>query len=117
VNQPGRERRDVKRRHLFYYLRVFECGKPEPLGYLADITEDGMMLMSERALPIDRPYRLRMVLPEGASDQEIEFAADARWCRKDVNPQFWDVGFRITDMPEAERETINWLIEDYGFKD
>jgi hypothetical protein len=41
------EKRKLKRRHLIYYLRVFEKNTDTLLGYLVDITPEGIMIMSE----------------------------------------------------------------------
>ena len=61
------ERRHFKRRHLIYYLRVFNRKTGDLLGHLVDVTRDGIMLINEDHVPLDIEMDLRMSLPEEIS--------------------------------------------------
>lgn len=112
------DRRRLKRRHLIYYLRVFDRHSGDLLGHLVDLTTAGIMLISESPIPLDRTYACRMVLPGEEDDQrEVTFDAHSIWCRKDVNPTFYATGFRL-ERPNAEAvSTIDALIAEFGFRD
>jgi hypothetical protein len=47
--------------YLTFYLRVFEG--EHFLGYLIDLSEEGIMIMSEHSLTEGAEYHLRMRLP------------------------------------------------------
>jgi len=112
------EQRRLKRRHLIFYLRVFDMQNDQLMGYLIDLTPDGILLMTEEKIEIGKFFRLRMDLPSEYSDiQEIEFEAESVWGSRDVNPDFQDIGFRLHNISVEERQIIEDLIEDLGFED
>ncbi len=111
-------RRGLKRAHLVYYLRVFTTDTHKLLGHLADITPEGLMLVSEHPIPTDREMNLRLVLPRAIDGKvEVEFGALSLWSRTDANPDFYDTGFRLVHIDEADRAVIRRLVEEFGFAD
>jgi len=117
-DDQGRERRTVLRRHLIYYLRVWDVKQDKLLGHLVDINTDGLMLISEAAIPTKEKYDLeiRWNAPEGG-EQNIRFAAESRWSNNDVNPAFYDTGFRLLSADEETLAPIKKMIEEYAFAD
>ena len=89
------ERRIKPRRHLIFYLRVFNDETGELIGYLGDIHTDGIMVMSETPIKADQDFTLCVKLHTELSDQEsLKFKARSRWCKNDVNPTLYDTGFQ-----------------------
>jgi hypothetical protein len=112
------DRRKLKRRHLLYYLRVYNADTGRLLGHLVDISPGGVMVMSQNRRRLGRRVTLRMVLPNQPRRAKIiEFDATTRWCSRDVNPDFWDTGFETTRLGRRQLIAIETLIEDYGFRD
>lgn len=112
------EQRQLKRRHLIYYLRVFDQETASLLGHLVDITSRGIMLVSDKEIPLDQDFRLLMDLPNRIQGQEsLEFSARSLWTGRDVNPDFFVTGFQIQGLASSSAEAIRQLIEDFGFKD
>ncbi len=56
--------RRLKRRHLVYYLEVFDSKSNEFLGHLVDLTIEGIKLVSKNYIEPNKEYLLKMVLPE-----------------------------------------------------
>jgi hypothetical protein len=111
-------RRNVQRRHLIYYLRVFNRENDQLLGHLVDITPDGLMIISENPCHPGDIYKLRMGLPkEIFGRDEIEFEAECKWSRRDVNPSFFDTGFRFQELDREDVRLIADLVVQYGFRD
>lgn len=111
-------KRRLKRRHLIYYLRVFDQSNGQLVGHLVDITKEGLMLISEQPLSVNETYHFRMVLPsEILSKVELTFTATVVWCKKDVNPDFYATGFSLSDIPTEDILIIESLIHRYGFND
>ncbi|PCJ35305.1 MAG: pilus assembly protein PilZ [Moraxellaceae bacterium] len=109
--------RKVARRHLIYYLRVFNGKTGELLGNLVDISTCGIMLVSDNAIALEKSYVLKMVLPETVEgSKEVEFEAFSRWCKNDVNPDFYDTGFELIDPTSSFLEVVDKLVEDCLFK-
>jgi len=112
------ERRKLKRRHIIYYLLVFDQDTQSMLGHLVDITPQGMMVISEQPLEVGRLYNLRLLLPyQIAGKRELIFQAHSKWCQKDLNPDFYDTGFQLLNVSDEDIRTIDWLIEQAGFRD
>ncbi len=112
------DRRSVKRRHLIYYLRVWDKDNDKVLGHVVDITTDGLMLISEQEIPLEQNFQLeiRFLDPE-KGEKTIAFSAVSRWRSKDINPNFVDTGFQLLDAEKAVLKPIQDLINRYGFHD
>jgi hypothetical protein len=115
---PLYEKRKLKRRHLIYYLRVFNNLNGELVGHMVDITEEGVMLISEQPIDIGTEIEMRMQLPfEILERNELTFSATCQWCKKDVNPDFYASGYSFTGLPMNDVVIIESLIQRYGFMD
>jgi hypothetical protein len=109
------EKRQLKRRHLIYYLRVFDGLSSRVVGHVVDISHKGLMLISDEPIAVHEEYRLRMRFPGVASSQEeLIFDASCRWCRQDENPAFYVAGFQIRDLLAEETKFIQSLIDEFG---
>ncbi len=112
------DKRKLKRRHLIYYLSVFNKETGELLGQLVDITTRGIMLTSENPVEKNIPYELRMVLPDIIDgNNQITFEARSIWCEKDVNPNFYAIGFEFIHVTPKTAAIIESLIQDFSFLD
>lgn len=112
------EKRRAKRRHIIYYLRVFDQNNDQLVGQLVDITTSGMKLVSENSIEPDTYYELRMVLPEEIDKKkEITFAVKSMWCKRDVNPNFYSIGFEFEDIATEDINIVKNLIYDFSFRD
>ncbi len=110
--------RTQKRRHLIYYLTVTEDKTNRPLGRVVDITTDGLKVCTEIPIDINRNYSLRMDLPDSETGpKHVTFDAEGVWTDRDVNPDLWDIGFKMIHTPPEVRDTITELIKEYGFPD
>lgn len=113
-----KKERKMPRRHLIYYLRVFDRSSGDLVGHLVDITTEGLMLVSERPLEARKVYHLRMDLPpEVCGKEHLSFDAGCLWSNNDVNPAFYDNGFKLMQVDSREATCIEDLIAMYGFKE
>lgn len=112
------ESRAYKRRHLIYYLEVYNQETGDLLGHLVDISLQGMRLITKKEIMPDKNFRLGMMLPRDFFKEEVlTIEARSMWSRKDVNPDFFAVGLKTYDLDEATAEIIAGLIEQVGFND
>jgi c-di-GMP-binding flagellar brake protein YcgR len=108
------EKRKLKRRQLIYYLQVLDRRTGLLVGRLADITTEGLMLISPDPIEENKEIELRMVLPaEIQGDKAVVFDAQSVWCRKDVNPDLYVTGFRFLKVAARDFKIIDDLILDY----
>ncbi len=109
-------RRQVERKYLVFYLRVFDGMSSNVIGHVVNISEKGVMLLSDDPTPVNEEYRLRMRLPSEITDKgEIIFNATSRWCKPDANPDFYLTGFQIHELSSSIKKNILSLIDDFSF--
>ncbi len=113
-----KDMRGVERRHLVFYLRVFDGMSSKVIGHIVDISSKGLMLICDNPVAVNENYRLRMRLPAEIADKdEILINATSRWCKQDVNPDFFITGFQILNLTADVEKYITCLIDDFSFKD
>ncbi len=112
------ERRRLHRRHILFYSRVFDRKTGVFLGYLGNMNEGGLMIISEDAIDVDRIFLLRIDLPEDIYSRTVlNFKAKSVWCRKDVDPNFHNTGFELIEISKNGKDIISQIIDDYAFRD
>jgi hypothetical protein len=120
MEEPSiQERRKLKRRSLAYYMLVMDSNSREMLGHLVDITPIGLMMDSQKPLPLETDYRLRLdTMPDVADKDYIKFTARTKWCAPDaVEPYLYDIGFSIIDIAQHDAEIIRKIAEKYASRD
>lgn len=111
------EKRKLERRHLIYYLRIFDRQTGDLLGHLIDLTPEGIMMMSEEPIECNKNFHLRMNLSEVLiGKSHFDFEARSLWCRPDINPDFYDTGFTIDSLTFQDAKIIDQLVDEYGFR-
>ncbi len=112
------EMREVNRRYLVFYLRIYDGMSSKILGHLVDISAKGMMLISDNPIPVNENYRMRMRLPTQMKEKsEIMFDATSRWCKSDANPDFFLAGFQMHDLEQSNRDLVLTLIRDFSYNE
>lgn len=110
------DRRSQTRRHLVYYLEIYEIPDGPLLGHLADITVEGLMLVSENPFEVGRTCMMELRFPrEMLGHQRLILRANCRWCKRDLNPDLWVAGFLFERIPDDGAALIYQLIKDFGF--
>lgn len=112
------ERRKIPRKYMMYYTRIFKMPGGVLLGHLVDITSAGAMVISEAPIPTEQIFRVKLELsPDVSENPYIVFDARSVWCKKDVDPRFYNTGFEILEPSESQIAIIERIIEAYGFRD
>lgn len=119
-NKKEEPQRETPRRHLIFYLRVYNSDTGDLIGFLGDISTKGIMVVSETPVVTDKVYNLSLHLnPSNDRRKERILRFDARsiWSKNDINPDFYDTGFEYVNKKDDVVEEIQKLIEDVGFND
>ncbi|MCD7896429.1 MAG: PilZ domain-containing protein [Planctomycetaceae bacterium] len=112
------EQRNLKRHYLIYYLRVFNRSSGEVLGHLVDITTKGIMILRDSPIEVGVNYSLRIRWRNNDGRLQLaDFDGICRWCRPDVNPDFYGAGFAITTANQEHIDAIQQLITDLAMPD
>ncbi|MEE4639167.1 MAG: PilZ domain-containing protein [Wenzhouxiangella sp.] len=109
------ERRHVRHRPVLY-LKVFDPASGALVGHLVDISERGLMLVTEE--PLDKGLKMELAFtpPEESGAREpVSFQAEVRWCRPEANPELHDLGLIVIDPSPAFRHAVQQLTSGYVF--
>ena len=110
--------RSYKRRHLFFYLQVSNDKNGKLLGYVVDITPHGLKIVSEEVCETKSNLDLKMNLPDDVGQRNVIcFKAKCVWSGKDVNSDFYANGLEITNLDDNALNTLESIINEYGFED
>ncbi len=111
------ERRTLKRQHIMFYSRVFDRKTGAFMGYLGNLTENGAMIISEEELQTDKIFNMRIDLPEDIYGKPIlNLVARSVWCKLDIDPNFFNIGFSLKEISEEDQELISQIVADYGLQ-
>jgi hypothetical protein len=47
----------------------------------------------------------------------MEFTARSLWCRPDIEPHFYNTGFKILNLEPEDAQIVQRIVEIYGFRD
>ncbi len=108
--------RRIERHQLPYFLQVFNRLTDKPIGFLGNVSEEGLMLISQLPMMVDVDFELRMKIP-GPDDtfHAIDITATCLWSHEDVNPQHYDSGFSVLQASEEYGQLINILLHYFSF--
>lgn len=111
--------RSSERRKVFYYLLVENLENNQPLGRLGDISEQGVMLLSSHALPLETRFEVAVHLPQTSSflEKTLELTVETRWQKQDVNPDILCIGCQLIEAGKEKEDVLEKLIEYYGFSE
>ena len=113
-----KERRKQPRKDLMSYSQVFDVNGGALLGYLADITLLGAMIISDHEIKEDRRVTLQIELPEldDFSDTSMIIPARVAWCLQDLSPEYFNVGIEFEQLTDTQKKIITAMIENYEFR-
>ena len=113
----GDKRKD-KRIPLIYYLAVFDRTTDELVGYLADVSVEGIKVMCDCPVTPGSKHLLRVEsFLFDDPDHTIEFDAECRWNSPDKFIDYHDCGFRITRIEDSHLQEIRNIIDRFGFEE
>lgn len=109
--------RRIERHQLPYFLKVFNSITDKPIGFLGNVSEDGLMLISQLPMMIGADFDLRLKIP--AIDgilQVIDVRACCLWCHEDATPQHYDAGFSLQRAPPEYGQLVSALRTYFSFQ-
>ncbi len=110
------EQRRAKREQTIFYLEVMDAEIDQPLGRLVDVTTEGIMVVHDNPLAVNREYRINVAIPRELNGSSIiAFKAVCRWCRQSVNQDYFDAGLQIVDISPNDQLRIEQVMKYYSF--
>lgn len=109
------ETRREKRHTITQTIIAYDTMTSQELGSLANLTSDGMMLVSKQEIESNRIYQVSLQLPFSIDGNEcIDIVVDCLWSKPaDSHELFW-AGCAIIDADKQAAAAIDTLIESYS---
>lgn len=105
----------AERKKLLVPFDVTTDDGSERLGYLADLSETGLMFVTELSFEQWSTFRLRIEVPqEGVDPDHLVADVEVIWTRPNINPELTCVGCRFTDVPEGELQRLLAVAREYA---
>ena len=111
-----RQFRRIDRHQLPYYLKVFNRITDKPMGFIGNVSLDGLLLISQLPLLVGSRFDMRLKIPgQDGKLHFIDFHADCQWCREDINPGNFDSGFALVAPPADYVQMVDALRHYFTF--
>lgn len=109
--------RSIQRHQLPYFLKVYNMVTGKPLGYIGNLSENGLMLISRYPMMLDARFEMRLKIPSQHGElRNVDFAGTCLWSREDVTPGSFDSGFSLISPPDDIRRMIDALQRYFSFR-
>jgi len=107
------------RRHLLFYLEIYDPKTHELIGHLGDISTEGIMIIVEKPVVFSKTKVISIKLPdlEEFNQRFIEAEVEIRWMKPDTNPNLHCIGCRFVDLDPDDLPVIELVQEVLGFDD
>ncbi len=115
-----RDRRQEPRKKLMAYTSVYDLKQRKLLGYIRDITLQGMLVIGERTLDVHTQTTLAFELPgglPGISATHLSIPARVARCEIDEDSQTYQIGFEFMNVKPEQTEILQALLERYHFRE
>ncbi len=110
--------RHTTRHRSVIYLKVFQQPGDQLIGHLVDISEKGMMLVTEQKVEAGARLQLSFMPPVDAGDSDpVHFEAEVRWCRPEANPELFGLGLSVVKPSADYHHAVQQLTSGYVFSD
>lgn len=107
-----------ERKYLFQFLEVFDQQTNEQLGFLGDLSEDGVMLITSN--PPNLYTKIDICIIDGQEDLQndpIQMQIETRWIKKNINPDQFCVGCQIIKKDSKDEKKFIKIGETLTFND
>ena len=88
------------------------------IGKLVDISDMGIRMISDEAVPDNTFFRMAVKLPGKINDSEVLFFdAISLWCKQDLESDTHSIGCQVLNIKPEELQKLADLMETYSQED
>lgn len=115
VGMPIKDQRKYKRWFLSSYLDVYEMNMNASVGYMADVSYGGMMLISKYPVQTNIVMPLRVELDSDLTQSgHMKVVTRSVRCDKDKDLDYYNIGLKLVDLTSGNLNIIKRIIEMYA---
>ncbi len=112
------QRRETRKQIMAFTLVYDDRGKL--LGYLANLTHQGVMVIGEKPLAVNSAVTLDIEFPDelpGGLGRKLMIAARVARCVPDLEtPEEFNIGFEFTGITPEQTRILEALLDRYHFR-
>jgi c-di-GMP-binding flagellar brake protein YcgR len=109
------ERRKSRRILSLESLPVRDKATGEVVGFVRDLSENGMMISGQGPFSVNRTYRLKMILLKPImGTRQIELEAICKWKSKDPQHKAYKAGFSFSNLSAENELRILLVAAEYA---
>ena len=107
------DKRESERFNLAEFQQVFDAETEKVVGYLGDISQVGLKLLSKQPFPIGQAYRLRVnYILLGGEPETVELDTESVWAAEPTTMPYRETGFQIHRPSAATSASIAKIVDD-----
>ncbi|MCB1567975.1 MAG: PilZ domain-containing protein [Xanthomonadales bacterium] len=111
----NQEYRRAKRKHVTEPVHVTDAMLETVVGLIGNISDTGMMLLTNRPMTDDALYQLRFTVSDVAGNlRELSVGAHQLWSEPANSPGHHWAGFRFIDLGQDDRTVLRIWIDQPG---
>lgn len=110
------DRRRLERKRPNQSITVYDVTTGDDMGRLANITTEGIMLVSQKDIPVGRIFQLQLMLEDPLNGiDRVDFGAESLWTAEaDEQKNYLWTGFQIIDISTESIDFIDNLTQQLG---
>jgi PilZ domain len=111
------ERRKETRQKLMAFTPVYDLHPRTLLGYLADLTLSGALVIGANLTTIKKETVLEINFPRDLADiSPLLIPARIAWCHSDERSRYFNIGIEFTEMTPVYEDLFKDILERYQFR-
>ncbi len=112
------EHRKEERKKIMTFTPVHDLNKNILLGYIADLTLQGALLVGERNIEIYTELILAIDFPETPEfiARRMVIPARVAWCKREQDSPYYDTGVEFQKLDQPERTILEAILERYQYR-
>jgi hypothetical protein len=115
-----KERRNIRRWEIQPFIPLFNVETDDILGYIADLSNEGILLFSTDPIEFNKIFSLYIrledlrnnTLDENITEERISFQVESRWVDLEVKPFFNRTGLMFVNLSPEVHDIIAHLIDN-----
>jgi hypothetical protein len=111
MNKPQlKDQRKTARKKISGDLPVRDINNNSLMGYLADLSTEGLMLVGESPVPVNGLFQIDIELPATINGTRVlHLGVECLWCRNADDPERFWAGFHLIDISPDDQRTLEAL--------
>ena len=99
------DRRKLHRKPISVLFKVLDQEQKTFLGYVSDITSEGMNIISKKPIEPYKVYELTVLLSE-KEEKNVSLNAICVWCKDEVTSFVYKTGFQILNYSRNDIDLL-----------